>query len=162
VLPFPTMNDRSRAFVAALVLALGLGGCDTPIDTSPSPTPFVAPSLPAHIAESPLVLHTWNEAGFGADLSGRLVLEDGCLYIVSDDSGGRWLPSWPYPGTDWDGTAVVSEGAVIPLGELAVFGGGEGDLTEANVEGLDWVNPPDPACLTTGKAWWVYAGSAPP
>ena len=146
-----------------MVLAFVLGACATSPETSdPSPTPFVAPELPAELAASPLVLHPWNEEGHGAALPGRLVLEDGCLFVVGEESGERWVPSWPYPGTGWNGTAVVSGGTVIPIGELAVFGGGEGDLSKAHVARIDWVKAPELACLTTGKAWWVYAGSAPP
>ena len=146
-----------------MAIAFVLGACATSTQTpSPSSTPFVAPSLPAELAASPLVLHPWSEEGHGAALPGRLVLEDGCLFVVGEESGERWVPSWPYPGTGWNGSAVVSGGEVIPIGELAVFGGGEGDLSRANADRFDWVNAPDPACLTTGKAWFVYAGSDPP
>jgi hypothetical protein len=148
---------------AAAALAIALGACAAPAETSdPSPTPFAAPSLPAALAQSPLVLHPWSEEGHGAALPGRLVLEEGCLFVVGEESGERWVPSWPFPGTGWNGSAVVSGGEVISIGEPAVFGGGEGDLSKAEADGIDWVKAPDPACLTTGKAWWVYAGSAPP
>jgi len=124
-------------------------------------TAFVAPSLPAHLAASPLVLHPWNAGGAGAAISARLVLEDGCLWLVGEESGGRWVPSFPYPGTDWDGAAVISVDEVVAVGEVAVFGGGESDLTEANLAAYDWIKPPDPDCLV-GKGWFVYNGSARP
>ena len=130
---------------------------DAPV---PSPTPFVRPSLPANLGASPLVLHPWNEAGMAAALSGRLVLDGGCLYVAAEELGGRWLLTFPYPGTDWDGTAIRYDEEELPVGELFVFGGGEVDLTEANADGFDWVKPPDPACLI-GKAWFVYNVDAP-
>jgi len=158
------ISNSLVARIATVGMALLLAGCVTGTDTStPSPTPFVRPSLPALVADSPLVLHTRSDGGHGAAQPGRLVLEDDCLYLVAEGSDYRWVPSFPYPGTDWDGTAVVSEGDVIPMGELAVFGGGEIDVDETNAETMDWVKPPDPPCLMDdGKAWLVYTVSGPP
>lgn len=156
------ISTPRQGAISSAVLTVLLVACAASSIPSATETPFVRPSLPAHLVASPLVLHPWNEAGDGALLTGRLVLEDGCLYVVSDDSNERWVPSFPYPGTDWDGTSVVAGDQVISNGELAMFGGGETDLTEANVDAFDWVKPPGPACLTTGKAWWVYNGTTSP
>lgn len=60
---------------------------------------------PILAADSPVALTPYWPEGDGAAISGRLTLEDGCLYLRQAD-GRRLLPTFPWPGTAWDPAAA--------------------------------------------------------
>lgn len=64
--------------------------------------------------------------GPGALLEGRLMLEDGCLYVLETHFGDRWLPAFP-ADAHWDeATRTLSlDGRSVTAGEEVRLGGGE-------------------------------------
>lgn len=140
-----------RARVGAVALsALALTSC-----TSPRPSPSALPSFSLPDLEGqPLGLFPAREAGLDALLPARLVLRNGCLYLVGE-TGASWLALWPWPGTSWMGNAVTVGDTTVPVGANAVFVDGESVLTEQDIDAHEWVKQPDAECLVQ-KVWWIH------
>lgn len=60
-----------------------------------------ASSDPILSPNSPVALTPYWPEGGAAMISGRLMLEGGCLYLRQAD-GRRLLPTFPWPGTHWE------------------------------------------------------------
>lgn len=134
--------------VTLVASVLALAACSGPPQSEGSP-------LPGDDMESwPLALVPASEAGFGAELRAQLLRDGPCLYLVRGQE--RWLPVWPWPGTQWDGSSVHVDNTALPIGSEAVYGGGETPLTARDVGNTDWVKQPAAECLIA-KAWWIYA-----
>jgi hypothetical protein len=86
----------------------------TPLLTSTEPTN--EPVLPTVESDEP--------GGFGALLSGALVVEDRCLYLV-DEFGVRWLPVFKADTVSWERDTLVYRGQRFEIGERLWVGGGE-------------------------------------
>jgi hypothetical protein len=88
--------------------------------------PMTASDDPILAVNSPVALTPYWPEGGAASISGRLVLEDGCLYL-RDAAGGRILPTFPWPGTHWepkDGTLTIFGRHRFRVGQMLSAGGG--------------------------------------
>lgn len=137
---------RALTLVGAVIAGAVLGSCGNTESTATPPESTVVNDV--------LPLYAAGEGGLGAALEARLVRVEQCVFLVSA-AGERWLALWPSPGTEWDATSVHSGGTAVAVGTTAVFGGGETDLTAADVARLEWVRAPKPECVI-GKAWWIH------
>ena len=74
---------------------------------------------------------------------------------VVDVAGDAWLVAWPIDA-HWDPSqqAVIVGTKLMPLNELLDLGGGERNVTPANVGNYSWSVPPDPSCLPA-KVWFT-------
>jgi hypothetical protein len=116
---------RARQLWAVLTLPLlALAAC------GPSPAAredsAQAASDPILAADSPVALTPYAQEGDAALISGTLVLEDGCLYLRGAD-GGRILPTFPWPGTQWDAasqTVTIHARQRYRVGQRLEAGGG--------------------------------------
>jgi hypothetical protein len=65
--------------------------------------------------------------GFGALISGKLVVADRCLYL-ENESGGRVFPVFAYDSVSWERDTLVLHGQKFKIGERLSLGGGERDI----------------------------------
>lgn len=110
---------RVRPLLAACLVASTLAACSTPASPSASSKPNAGSVF--------LPTYRPMDGVPAAEIRGRLVEEDGCIWI--DRPEGRALPLWP-PGStfemDGDTLAVVnSDGTRAVVGADVVGGGGE-------------------------------------
>jgi len=102
-----------------------------------------------------------------AEIDGRLVVEDGCIYVTASDE--RWLLLWPdgyrasrdgrggIQVTTDDGSLVGSEGASVRLGggETRPDEVGDSDAAEAWASDLTGEQMPD----RRGDLYWIVSPS---
>lgn len=100
-----------------------------------------------------LALFPYSPAGLGARLSGELVVEGPCLYLV-DGFDVRWLPVFPDKGVSWERGALILRGERFEIGDMVSVGGGGGAM---DISHLQFVQEPDPSC-DTQNVWLVYLG----
>lgn len=94
---------------------------------------------PILAADSPVALTPYAQEGNAALIRGRLVLEEGCLYLRIGNN--RVLPTFPWPGTRWNPSTQtlnifdrysfrVGDQIEAGGGFLTPEGGGEGRAIE--------------------------------
>jgi hypothetical protein len=91
-----------------------------------APDAATAASDPVLAADSPVALTPYAQEGDAALIRGTLALEDGCLYL-RDGAGGRLLPTFPWPGTNWDAatrTLTIFGRQRFRVGDQLEAGGG--------------------------------------
>lgn len=127
-----------------------LAACAVPV-TTPPPEAAGIPRDATRLAlpEDPLTLYP-SSGGMGhqARLSGRLVLEGGCLY-VANPRGQRWIPVFRSPHTRWNAALAAVEtnyGETWRLGDTLALGSGTAST-------LNWSKPPPPGCV--GDDFWL-------
>jgi hypothetical protein len=105
----------------------------------------------------PLVLYRASAVTHQALVRGSLLLEDGCLYIVSPE-GERWIAAFPSPGTRWNPEQLAVHVGIetVRLGERRRFSGGE---VRNRKPTIDWMTPPAESCKGS-SVWMVSAVSA--
>lgn len=151
----------------ALLTASCAGSAGTPVEGSRSQTvatsPTVAPRTTAFpLAEVYLPTYQPMEALPVAQLGGRLVLDNGCLWL--EHAEGRALPLWPANSrVEREGDTLVvvnSAGARAEVGTDVLGGGGEygPELYDFVVELIGQEIPP--ACRGDGYYWLVYGVEA--
>ncbi len=89
-------------------------------------------------------------AGHQALLTGRLMLEGGCLYVVTD-RGERWIPVFRSPLTRWNAAArsvETSYGETWRVGETVRLTGG---MSQPRA----WSKAPPPGC--SGSNYWLVS-----
>jgi len=126
-----------------LLLAACCLACTNPAAVSPAGT-------------DPVALYPGSPEGDSALLRGRLELEGPCLYILSSETGERWLAAFPAPATVWvaEERAVRIGARMVRVGATGAFGGGESAGT------VTWSRPPHAAC-DARKIWRVTTIDAP-
>jgi hypothetical protein len=81
---------------------------------------------------------TYANAGTGGDaalLEGTLVIDDGCVYVDSEDDGTRWLPVFPRTDTSWDAAnEAVRFDQEYADGDHVEFGGSQVSKTHGTFE----------------------------
>lgn len=142
---------QGLAFLPLLALAACAGEADRARDGSSADDPILS-------ANSPVALTPYWPEGGAANITGRLVLEDGCLYL-RDADGERVLPTFPWPGSHWDSkTATVSIFGRyrFRVGQLVTAGGGfatsQGDDSPSPEALQQMLVQPRPRCDTTRVA----------
>jgi hypothetical protein len=105
---------------------------------------------PASAPADPLALMA-SSGGPGAQaaLVGKLILEDGCLYVVAA-RGERWIPVFGFPATRWNAAElrVETAGASYRVGDTVRLGGG-------TIVPLEWAKPLPTGCR--GNKYWRVA-----
>jgi hypothetical protein len=150
------------ALLPLLAAQMTLGACGGAGDERGRPRggdQAAASADPTLAADSPVALTPYWPEGGAMAITGRLVLEDGCLYL-SDGEGGRILPTFPWPGTHWepkDGTLTIFGRHRFQLGEMLTAGGGfatsEGGSDGSDTAALQrMLVAPRPQCDTTRVA----------
>lgn len=121
---------------------------------------------PILAADSPVALTPYWPEGGAAMISGRLVIEGGCLYL-RDADGGRILPTFPWPGTQWQpetGRISIFGRINVGVGEQLTAGGGfatQAGADSGNAAALQrMLVVPRPQCDTSRVAV-LYFGEAP-
>lgn len=151
---FRPLLSVGGVFVAAALLLTACGGAEDQAD-APGPEPW-----------GPLAVVPPSEAGDGALIEGVLKVTEECVLL--DERGDDVLLVWPADRVGWDAEAetVTFESAggevvILSHGDRVAFGGGGssqqegGQSAEQFVEGLEWVSPPDAACVVDTR-WFVY------
>ncbi|HEX8644692.1 MAG TPA: hypothetical protein VF702_12350 [Allosphingosinicella sp.] len=128
-----------------MLLSAALCGCFP----APDARPPLPPAASAVAPGDPLALYPGGRGGEQASLTGRLALEDGCLYVV-DSRGQRWVPAFRSPGTSWDAASrsVATRWGRFGVGEAVRLGGGELEYSAA----APWVKRPPATCDLT-RLW---------
>lgn len=112
------------------------------------------------LQDTPIARHRGGLSGNDAEMTGQLVLEDGCLLLI-DEFEARWLPLFPKAAT-WDdqNQEVRLEGTRLAVGSRVGLGGGvafedlETEDAAAELADIPWSDPPGAQCRFYG-AWWV-------
>ena len=132
-----------------LVLLAYVSACSAALEDVERPAPAASSPVSTAPAEDPLVLYpTTGGMGHQALLSGRLLLEGGCLY-VERTNGERLIPVFRSPNARWNAETLTVEtvhGGSFRVGEVVWLSGG----TAAS---LRWSKPPPPGC--TGDLYWL-------
>ncbi len=146
---------------AALLPLLALGACGGAVDGDEALAQAdvaAASDDPILAADSPVALTPYWPEGGTTSISGRLVEENGCLYLRQSD-GGRILPTFPWPGTQWDpkdGKLTIFGRHRLRVGQPMTAAGGF--ATREGVDGSDAAGlqrmlvAPRPQCDTTRVA----------
>jgi hypothetical protein len=120
---------QRAALLPLLAPLLALGACSGAADDDQAlrqADVTTASDDPTLAANSPVALTPYWPEGGAASISGRLVLEDGCLYLRQAD-GRRILPTFPWPGTHWepkDSTLTVFGRQRFRVGQTITANGG--------------------------------------
>ncbi|MBG6191826.1 hypothetical protein IWX64_002793 [Arthrobacter sp. CAN_A212] len=159
----------AAAAVAAAVVIGGNFGASSPLPAdepepiatglgTPSATPSGEPTPTTTVAAgSPLA--TYTPAGEGSDaalLTGRLVLDDGCLYIEAPGSP-RVLPYFPNTDTSFADGMLSFFGTDYALGQEIALGGG-GSSGSIPVDGTDGYYTPE-SCESDSQ--WIVSQVPP-
>jgi hypothetical protein len=105
--------------------------------------------------------------GPGALLEGMLVLRDGCLHVIADQTNEPWVPVLP-SAAQWDDAeqALSLDGTSVKVGERIGLGGGERKPIGAPHEQSDFTVPA--ACgslwgslLDRGEGLWATTAIGP-
>lgn len=137
----PTLHAR---FVAAVIFATLLAACGK--STSPSAAGHRSVFFPTH--------PTSSQQAEGV-VSGRLVMQNDCLFISSPNLAKEYLALWPVSYRLSDDGASVQDGngdVVARLDDSVKFGGGEITTEDAAVK---FVGQPIPKACSAGGYWIV-------
>lgn len=131
-----------------LVVITACQAADAPSAQPPVP----AASTRITISQIPMVRAA--EIGASARLDGRLAISDGCLVVV-DSAGMSWAIVWPSPGVEWNGQALELNGHPLQVGNLIALGGGEGSMSSASSDAIEWIQRPVDGCLQQDGLWFA-------
>ena len=133
----------------SLFLLAAAGACTATDEGRDGRATGVASQGDAIIEESPLALvPSTGGMGHQAALSGRLILDGGCLY-VERPNGERLIPVFRSPNTRWNaetGTVETVSSGRFRVGDLVRLPGG---LSSPQ----SWSKPPPGGCA--GDRFWV-------
>ena len=141
---------RDAAGWLFLLPLFGLAACAPAEGEMPPPLSRMAPAQVV-VMESPLALFPASSGGWQARLSGRLSLQDNCVYVVNE-RGQRWLPLFRSPGTDWNAasqTLSIGSRSFRSGDDIQLSGGSLGAVTDTS----RWINRP-PGC-DLSSVWLV-------
>lgn len=133
--------DRRRVglqSLATIVGALTLLGCQAEPERNDSSLITAKASAPPS-----------DEVGLGATLT----IEDGCVYLVSVDDGGRFTAVWPHGARlDAEQTMIsLPDGRGLVAGDTLVLGGWLASLDDALGTSIDGVSDAAVACIDAGS-----------
>jgi hypothetical protein len=151
--------------LVAPVLALvtvALSGC-----SSSDPTPTVA----SEDAWGALAVFGGPPSGAEALASGKLVIEENCVVLVSGTDSSRSLVVWPSEGTTWNPgsrTITYTDGErsiELADGDSFSVGGGGDNPEEGGLSAVEWaasldgwVAKPEQACRRSVDLWFSVGG----
>jgi hypothetical protein len=132
------VRDRSLRLLP-LLAGVGVASCAAPVVEPAKPpvngaTPAAAPA--AAPADPLALIASSGGPGAQAALIGKLVLEDGCLYVVAA-GGERWIPVFGFPATRWNAAELrveIAGGSSYRVGDTVRLGGG-------TIVPLEWARP---------------------
>lgn len=144
--------------LAVAVASVAVAGCtavggvtQAPVGTTDAPESV----RPGSALAQGLALFSPSEEGAQAELRGVLREVGACLVVV-DENDDTWLTAWPATAR-WDtgSKTITIETGELAVGEVGLFGGGEGYVESSTEDPYDWVQRPDVSCLPA-PVWFVH------